>query len=80
MNSKERYMLADKLWRVLELLQRVNLLADIDEEDFMDNKARCLKIREVIDRLNEGVLGAINDARVLASEYQGIFEDVLEPT
>ena len=75
MDSKERLILANKLWKVLELLQRVNTLVDIDEEDFLANNLRCKIIKEVSHRLNEGDNEALVEARELAAEYQGIFSD-----
>ena len=73
MESNEKIVLANKLWRVLEMLQRVNILVDLDEEDFNDNNIKCKQIREITQRLNDGIIGALDEAQELAAKYDGIF-------
>ncbi len=75
MDPRERNTLVDKLWRVLELLQRVNMLCDIDHEQFKENNARCKRIKEVIQGLNDDCEGALYQAKTLEAEYMGIFSD-----
>ncbi len=74
MNTKIQIdYLHDQLWRVVELLQRVNMLADIDREGFNANNTQCNHIKEVIQQMNNGNKQALYEAQALAKEYQGIF-------
>ena len=75
MESNEKIVLANKLWRVLEMLQRVNILVDLDEEDFNDNNIKCKQIREITQRLNDGIFGALDEELELAAKYAGIFSE-----
>ena len=68
-------LLHDKLWRVLELLQRVNILGDVDQQQFQENNARCMHIKEVIHGLYECNKRSLYEARGLVAEYLGIFSD-----
>ena len=73
MNNLEVKRLHNELWRVLELLQRVNMLGDVDEEEFRANNERCKHIKAAISDLYEDKADALNNARALAAEYEGIF-------
>ncbi len=72
---KERVDLIDRLWKVVELLQRVNMLADVDEEEFRENNRQCNYIKAVIVRLNQENSNVLPEARELAEEYLGIFPE-----
>ncbi len=69
------YYLHQKLWKVLELLQRVNMLCDIDEEEFNANNARCIRIKDVINALDNENKNSLNEAKALLAEYLDIFSD-----
>ncbi len=75
MSWKERVHLIDSLWNVLELLQRVNMLADIDEGEFEENNRQCNHIKALIKLLNEGDIEALAESQDLAEHYLGIFSD-----
>ncbi len=65
----------DQLWKVFELLQRVNMLCDIDEAEFMANNIRCNRIKEAIQELHNDNKSSFDEAKALMAEYEGIFSD-----
>ncbi len=71
MSWKERVHLIDSLWSVLELLQRVNMLGDVDREEFVENNRQCNNIKAMIRLLNQGDVGVLEEARELVEEYLG---------
>ncbi len=75
MSKTQITILADHLWRALELMQRVNMLTEVDREEFEENNLRCNRIKSVLHSLNEADSRSIKEARKLAAEYLNIFSD-----
>ncbi len=76
MSKTQIDMLHDQLWEIVEFLQRINMIADIDEQEFKQNNARCKHIKEVIQGMNNENKASIYEAKALVAEYLDIlFEE-----